>query len=234
MIAGRRVLAVVPARGGSKGVPLKNIRPVRGVPLLAMVAPVVRQVPEIDCTIVSTDHTEIERVAREAGLDVPFRRPAELSGDLVADWDVLVHALGEMEERDGVLYDVVLMLQPTCPLRRPAHIVEVLNELVGGGWDSVWTVSPTDAKFHPLKQLELEDGRLALFDPRGAGIIARQQLRPVYHRNGVAYAMTRACLLEQKAILGMKAGAVVVTDPLVNIDTPEDFERLERLLAGGA
>jgi CMP-N-acetylneuraminic acid synthetase len=230
VIAGRRVLAVVPARGGSKGVPLKNIRPVRGVPLLAMVAPVVRQVAEIDRTVVSTDHPEIARVAREAGLEVPFTRPAELSGDRIADWDVLVHALREMEARDDVPYDIVLMLQPTCPLRRASHLAAVLQELTGGGWDSVWTVSPTDMKFHPLKQLTLEEGRLALFDERGSAIVARQQLSTVYHRNGVAYAMTRACLLDQKGILGAKAGAVVVTEPMVNIDTAEDFERLEHLL----
>jgi CMP-N-acetylneuraminic acid synthetase len=231
MIEGKRVLAVIPARGGSKGVPLKNIRLVRGVPLLSMVAPVVRQVAEIDRTVVSTDHDEIARLACEAGFEVPFKRPAELSGDRIADWDVLVHSLREMEARDGMAYDVVVMLQPTCPLRRPEHVTAVLAELVHGGWDSVWTVSPTDLKFHPLKQLTLDDGRLALFDPRGAAIVARQQLSPVYHRNGVAYAMTRACLLEQKTILGTNAGAVVVTDPLVNIDTLEDFERLERRLA---
>jgi CMP-N,N'-diacetyllegionaminic acid synthase len=231
VIAGKRVLAVVPARGGSKGVALKNIRPVNGVPLIAMVAPVASQVAEIDRLVVSTDHDEIAAAARAAGLDVPFTRPAELSGDVVADWDVLVHALREMDGRDACSYDVILMLQPTCPLRRPEHLRGVLHHLVSGGYDSVWTVSPTDAKFHPLKQLTLEDGRLGYFDPKGAAVIARQQLSPVYHRNGAAYAITRACLLEQKSILGRQAGAVVVADPLVNIDTLDDFRRLEELLS---
>jgi CMP-N,N'-diacetyllegionaminic acid synthase len=228
VIDGRRVLAVVPARGGSKGVPLKNIRPVRGTPLIALVAPVVAQVPAIDRSVVSTDHAEIARVAREAGLDVPFLRPPELSGDTIGDWDVLVHALGEMERLDGHVYDVVLMLQPTCPLRTPAHVAHTLEQLVRDGLDSVWTVSATDLKAHPLKQLTVDGGRLDYFDPRGRSIVARQQLTPVYHRNGAAYAFTRACLLEQKSILGAKAGAVVIDDPLVNIDTVADFEELER------
>lgn len=230
MIDGRRVLAVVPARGGSKGVPLKNIRPVRGTPLIALVAPVVAQVPAIDRTVVSTDHAEIARVAGEAGLDVPFLRPPDLSGDTIGDWDVLVHALGEMERLDGHTYDVVLMLQPTCPLRRPEHVARTLEHLVRDGLDSVWTVSATDLKAHPLKQLTIDGGRLDYFDPRGRGIVARQQLTPVYHRNGAAYAFTRACLLEQKSILGAQAGAVVIDDPLVNIDTLDDFDALDRLL----
>jgi CMP-N,N'-diacetyllegionaminic acid synthase len=231
MIDGRKVLAVVPARGGSKGVPLKNIRPVNGVPLIAMAGSVIADVPEIDRAVVSTDHVEIAKTAEAAGIVAPFMRPPELSGDIVADWDVLVHALKEMERIDGIRYDVVLMLQPTSPLRKPSHIREVLRMLVADGLDSVWTVTETDVKFHPLKQLKIENGRMDYFDPRGSGIIARQQLGKVYHRNGIAYAITRQCLIEQGKIKGEKAGAVVITDPVVNIDTIRDFEDLERLLA---
>jgi CMP-N,N'-diacetyllegionaminic acid synthase len=231
MLDGRRILGVVPARGGSKGVPLKNIRLVRGVPLIAMVGEVVRGVPALDKTVVSTDHQEIAKVAMAAGIEAPFMRPPELSGDIVADWDVLTHALQTMEKIDGVAYDIVIMLQPTSPLRTPAHLTAVLEKLIREDLDSVWTVSPTDPKFHPLKQLQISDGRMGYFDPRGREIIARQQLGKVYHRNGVAYAMTRQCLLEQKKIMGEKAGAVVLEEPLVNIDTLEDFRILEDLLS---
>jgi CMP-N,N'-diacetyllegionaminic acid synthase len=234
MIGGKKILAVVPARGGSKGVPLKNIRLVNGVPLTAMTGRVIAQVPEIDRAVVSTDHEEIARVARDSGIDAPFMRPPELSGDIIADWDVLVHALAEAERIDKTTYDVVLMLQPTSPLRKPEHLREVLRKLVEEGLDSVWTVSETDLKFHPLKQLKIEDGRMDYFDPRGSAIIARQQLGKVYHRNGVAYAITRECLVDQKGIKGSKAGAVIISDPLVNIDTLDDFKTLENLLASGA
>src|SRR5438309_343462 len=93
MINGLTVLAVVPARGGSKGIALKNLRVVGGRPLIARVSDVVRAVPEIDRTVVSTDHSEIARVAREAGLDAPFLRPEAISGDRIGDFDVLIHAL---------------------------------------------------------------------------------------------------------------------------------------------
>jgi CMP-N,N'-diacetyllegionaminic acid synthase len=212
---------------------MKNIRPVQGVPLIAWVAKVTRQVAEIDKVVASTDHAEIARVAREAGIEAPFTRPPELSGDIVADWDVLVHALKEMERIDGVRYDVVLMLQPTSPLRKPGHLRSVLNKLVDENLDSVWTLSETDPKFHPFKQLKIADGRMDYHDPRGREIIARQQLTKVYHRNGVAYAMTRECLLEQGKIMGAKAGAVIIDDTLVNIDTLDDFKLLEDILSAG-
>jgi CMP-N-acetylneuraminic acid synthetase len=230
MIAGKRILAVVPARGGSKGVPLKNIRPVCGVPLVALSGKTVCAVPVIDHAVVSTDHEEIARVARESGLDAPFFRPESLSGDRIGDLEVLEHALLASEKHYGVTFDIVAMLQPTSPLRRPEHVAATLQKIVEEGLDAVWTVSPIDIKYHPLKQLVLQDGLLTLFDERGRSIIARQQLTPTYFRNGAAYAITRSCLLEQRTILGARSGAVVIDEPMVSIDTLEDFDTVERIL----
>lgn len=231
MIREKRILAVVPARGGSKGIPRKNLQPVGGIPLVARVGHLLKRLSAVDRAVVSTDCEEIRRVARESGLDGPFLRPPELSGDRVGDWEVLAHALAEVEAVDGVRYDVIVMLQPTCPLRRPEHVTGTIEKLLGEDLDSVWTVSETDPKAHPLKQLTLtEEGGLRLYDPAGAGIIARQQLRPVYHRNGAAYAVTRHCLLVQKTILGARAGALPIQDPLVNIDCPRDLRWAEYLL----
>ncbi len=231
MIAGQRVLAVVPARGGSKGIGLKNLRPVQGLPIVARVGDCVMAVPEIDRAVVSTDHEEIAAVAEAAGLAAPFRRPEAISGDRIGDIDVLSHALAEMERIDARRYDIVLMLQPTSPLRRPEHVVAALGMLVESDWDAVWTVSESDSKAHPLKQLTVSDGRLDHWDERGAGIVARQQLEPVYHRNGVAYAITRECLAEQKTILGARTGALVLDGYFVSIDTEWDIELVEFILA---
>jgi CMP-N,N'-diacetyllegionaminic acid synthase len=227
MIEGRRVLAVVPARGGSKGIPLKNLRQVGGRSLVAHAGAVAAAVPEIDRRVVSTDHEGIAAEAEAHGLAAPFRRPDALSGDRVGDWEVLDHALREMERIDGCIYDIVVMLQPTSPLRTAENVRDTIRKLVEGGHDAVWTVSPTDLKYHPLKQLAVEHGRMGFFDPRGAGIIARQQLSPVYHRNGVAYAFTRDCLLEHGAIMGPDTGAVVIEGSHVSIDTLEDIEKVE-------
>lgn len=232
MIGGKTVLAVAPARGGSKGIPLKNLREVGGRPLVARVGDVVRGVTEIDRAVVSTDHVEIARVAEAAGLSAPFLRPEEISGDRIGDFDVLIHALEATEALDRRRYDVVVMLQPTSPLRTAAHVAATIQMLVEGGWDSVWTVSQTDSKAHPLKQLTLTaDGGLGYYDPRGADIVARQQLAPVYHRNGVAYAMTRACLVDQRTIKGRKSGALVIEGEHVSIDTEWDISVVELLMA---
>lgn len=227
MIENRRVLAVVPARGGSQGIPLKNLRPVLGVPMVARVGDVVRAVPAIDRAVVSTDHEGIAAAAAAAGLAAPFRRPESLSGPQIGDWDVLVHALQETERLDAVSYDIIVMLQPTSPLRRPEHVQAALEMLIGGEWDAVWTVSETDSKAHPLKQLTTENRRLDYYDDAGRQIVARQQLEPVYHRNGVAYAITRDCLLTQRALMGARTGALVLEGHFVSIDTEWDIALAE-------
>jgi len=230
VLENKTILVVVPARGGSKGVNLKNIRTINGVPLVSLVGRVVKQLPYADRAIVSTDHPEIARLAERSGLDVPFMRPEKLSGDMVADWPVLHHALLECEKIDNREYDVVVMLQPTAPFREAEHVTETVQKLIKGGYDAVWTVSETDSKAHPLKQLVIRKDNLDYYDPAGANIIARQQLRPVYHRNGVAYAMTRDCILNKKNIMGDRTSFVIIDEPMVNIDTELDFKLAEFLL----
>lgn len=232
MFEGRRVLVVVPARGGSKGITLKNLREVGGVPLVGLAGRVAAALDFADRRIVSTDHAGIARVAGEYGLAAPFMRPEDISGATIGDWQVLIHALTEMERIDRCAYDIVVMLQPTSPSRTPDHVRRAVERLVRDGLDSVWTVSETDSKAHPLKQLTIgTDGALAYYDPAGAAIIARQQLTPVYHRNGIAYALTRQCLVEQKTIFGVKAGAEIIEGHVSNIDTEYDLEIANYLLS---
>ena len=231
MINGLSVLVVVPARGGSKGIPLKNLRKVNGIPLVASVGNIIKSIPEIDRSIVSTDHEEIASVAEDAGIAAPFRRPKGLSGDRVGDVEVLTHALLEMELIDGVTYDIVVMLQPTSPLRESKHVSDAINMLVDEGWDAVWTVSETDSKSHPLKQLIVNNNRLDYYDSSGSQIIARQQLKPIYHRNGIAYIITRECLLGKKSIKGDKTGALIIHGEHVSIDTEWDLSLVEFILS---
>ena len=231
MIEGKNVLAIVPARGGSKGIPLKNLRLVLGVPMVARVGHMMADLPMIDRAVVSTDNEEIAKVAEEAGLAAPFRRPESLSGDRIGDWDVLNHALLETERLDSRRYDIVVMLQPTSPMRRIEDVVNTIQMLENEGWDSVWTVSATDNKHHPIKQLIVnEDGAMDYYDQQGATIVARQELIPVYSRNGVAYAITRDCLLTQKKIKGARAGALVVPGYHVSIDVELDIEMMEFIM----
>lgn len=230
MINGKTVLTVIPARGGSKGVKLKNLRKVNGASLIEHACNCVNDLPNIDRAIISTDHPLIAAEGEKHGVQTPFWRPDFLSGDLVGDRDVLAHALNEIETLDKRKYDLVLMLQPTSPLRRSSDVQETLAKVSCGSHSSCWTVSRTDLKYHPLKQLNCIEGTLSFWDRKGSEIIARQQLEPVYHRNGVAYAFTRDCILVQNSLLGLNASYLVTEEPNISIDTEEDIILVERLL----
>ena len=229
MINGLSVLAIIPARGGSKGVPLKNLRKVGGVPIVELAARVSSAVSYIDRTVVSTDHEGIARAAKEGGAEAPFMRPEVLSGDRVSDLQVLTHALLEMEQHDNRMFDLIVMLQPTSPLRTKQHVIDSIEFLVENNYDSVWTVSETDSKCHPLKQLIINGGVLCYYDKKGKEIIARQQLNPVYHRNGISYVIRRKVLINQKSLMGEKPGACIVEGDHISIDTEKDFKIIESL-----
>jgi CMP-N-acetylneuraminic acid synthetase len=231
MIDDKLILAIVPARGGSKGLKLKNLQPILGIPMISYAGNCISSIKEIDRAIVSTDNDEIAKVAKSAGLDVPFRRPEEISDDYSSDIDVLIHAVQEIEKFDNKKYDIILMLQPTSPLRKPEHIISAISMLVEGNWDAVWTVSQSDSKTHPLKQLTINGENLSLWDPSGKDIVARQQLDPIYHRNGVVYAFTRECILKQKTILGKRTGALPLNGRFVSIDTEWDIQLVEFILS---
>ena len=204
MINNKNILAIVPARGGSKGIPLKNLKKLGDYSLIARVGLTVKKIPEIDRVVVSTDNEKIAKEAEKFGISAPFKRPKSISGDYISDYDVLLHSLKSIEKIDKRKYDIILMLQPTSPLRKPLHIKNTLKMLIDNEFDSVWTVSETDSKHHPLKQLTIKNSMINYYDVEGSNIIARQQLKKTYHRNGIAYAMTRDCIVEQKSIRGKK------------------------------
>jgi CMP-N,N'-diacetyllegionaminic acid synthase len=224
MINKLNVLAVIPARGGSKGIPLKNLKKVGGVPIVEIASQVASTVEFIDRIVVSTDNEEIAKAAIKGGADAPFRRPEILSGDRISDTQVLAHALQEVERQDKKIYDIVVMLQPTSPLRTKQHIVDSVEMLINNNYDSVWTVSETDSKSHPLKQLTIKNKALDYYDTQGKDIIARQQLEMVYHRNGIAYVLKRDVILNSKTIKGSNCGALICQGDFISIDTEKDLE----------
>lgn len=229
MIEGRSVLAVVPARGGSKGIPLKNITRFHGRPLIEWTADFVLALDFVDRSVVSTDNQEIAVIAETAGINCPFERPEHLSGDRISDYEVLIHALKKMEKIDGHCYDVVLMLQPTSPYRKVAQVRQVVMTLLAEGLDTVVTVSRTPLSYHPLKQFSIADGRLNYYQEKGRSVVARQDLSQTYHRNGIAYAITRDCLINQRKVIGNHSGAHIIEHDFINIDSREDLARGESM-----
>ena len=219
----RTILAVVPARGGSKGIARKNLLKLGGLSLVARAGLVVESLPWIDHAIVSTDDHDIQKEGIRSGLDAPFLRPKELSGDYAAVIDVWQHALIESEKKFATIFDVSILLEPTSPFRTPKQVESTVSKLIRGEYDSVLTVSPTDSKQHPLKQLVINEDKIKHYDQLGKTITARQQLENVYHRNGAAYAITRQCLLGYGSITTNKSSFIVISEPIVNIDTKWDF-----------
>jgi CMP-N-acetylneuraminic acid synthetase len=232
---GLRVLAVIPARGGSKGIPKKNIAPVAGKPLISYTTELTQTLPWLDSTLVSTDSKEIAEVATlTPGLEIIWR-PEELSGDRIGDHPVLRHALLAREEQTGEHYDIVLMLQPTSPLRTVDDIEGCITQLHEGNWDAVWSVSETELTYHPRKQLALSpEGKLDFVIPGGHAIVARQELEPVFHRNGVCYAFARDFLVGSESTYSeAKTSAVVTPGAHISIDTPEDLAAVEKIILNG-
>lgn len=234
MRSGKSILAVVPARSGSKGLPHKNMRPLAGKSLIAHAAGVLAALQWLDRRVISTDSHDYAREAESHGLSAPFIRPPHLSTDTAGAIETLQHALATAEELDRRVYDVVLIIEPTSPLRIPADIESSVDLLIATGADSVVTVSPIDSKFHPMKLLAIEDDRVNFYSPQGQGIKARQQLGGQYcFRNGLCYALTRDCLMTHQKIFTDNTRPLLVNRPIANIDDAMDFEWAEFLLTRG-
>jgi CMP-N,N'-diacetyllegionaminic acid synthase len=227
-----RTVAIIPARGGSKGVPRKNIRPLHGKPLLAYTAEAARRACRLARVILSTDDAEIAEAGRACGLDVPFIRPAELARDDTPMLPVVQHAVAFLESR-GERFDAVCLLQPTNPMRRAEDIDACVELLEASGADSVFTVLPVPAEYNPhWVYLRGPDGSLRLSTGEAAPISRRQELPPAYHREGGVYVVRRDVLMVGGSLYGARAcGHLVDQARSVNIDLPEDWLRAESLLA---
>ena len=232
MIGNESVLAMVPARSGSKGVADKNMRRLKGLSLIAWAGRTLAALPEVDARVLSTDSAAYAEEGKKHGLEVPFLRPAELSGDRATAMDALRHALGEMERRAGKRFDRIILVEPTCPLRRPLDVRACLEALRSSGARSALTLSRLSAKSHPYKVLTLDGERVRPFHPEGGAVTGRQDLPGgLYWRNGAAYAFTRRSVLEDAVPVGDDTAGVVIDRPLANIDDETDFAWAEFLMA---
>ena len=225
------VLGLIPARGGSKGVPGKNVRPLAGHTLLEYTARAARESGVLDRVILSTDSAEIADAGRRAGLEVPFMRPATLAADDTPMVPVIEHALAEVS-RSEWSPDIVVLLQPTSPLRRPDHIRDAIAMLRDTGADSVVTVVEVPRHLSPDYVMRIEGGRLTPFLPDGARVTRRQDARAAYSRDGTVYAFRRATIERTGSIYGEDCRPLLIDacDSL-SIDSPEDWDEAERLLA---
>ena len=220
------VVAIVPARGGSKGIPRKNVVPFLGAPLVAHTIDQSLRSERVDRTYVSTDDGEIATVARDAGATV-IDRPDDLAGDRSPTEDALLHALGVVRD-DGVDPDVVVLLQCTSPLRREDDIDSVVGLVTDDGCDSALSVR-RDHGFYWRDDPDADDGAEPInYDPSERAM--RQELDPRYRENGSIYAVETAVLEREACRIGGDVGLHVMPKPLsLEIDTPEDLTLVEAI-----
>lgn len=230
------IIAIIPARGGSKGVPGKNIKLLAGKPLIAWTIEAAKAVSSISRVIVNTDDTDIARISKKYGAEI-FDRPKDLAEDLTLDFPVFEHHLRALRKK-GELPDIVVDLRGTAPLRNSARIAEGIELLIKAGRekaDSVRAVSK--AAKHPYKMWKLQNGFIEPFLPESfTGMkepynAARQMLPPVFQNNGSMNAFWPEVVLEKKSMTGEKILGYSMEDwESVNIDSEIDFLLAEELM----
>ena len=231
-----RTIAIIPARGGSKGLPGKNVRLLGGLPLIAHSIRFAGLCHEIERCIVSTDSEEIATVAREAGGQVPFLRPAELAQDATPMLPVLQHAIQEVETSEGKSYELVVLLQVTSPFRLPEDISRAL-EIMDDDRRSAGVVAVSEPSFNPrVVCVEEREGYLDFAFSRGL-YKRRQDAAPVYRINGMLYVWRRDHLMRSTAddLYTAPHRCLLVPDErALDIDSLHDFQVAEALLQAGA
>ena len=222
-------LAIVPARGRSKGLPRKNLLPLAGKPLVCWTIEHAFAAKSVDRVIVSTDDEEIAAIAQAAGADVPFLRPAELAEDDTADLPVLAHALAWLSEHEGFEPDIIVWLRPTSPLRTAEDIDAAVGLLESRGARCVRSVCLTE--HHPAWMYRMENDELELFEVPGGPYMRRQDLPAVYRPNGAVDVIRRNAVPEGGALFATPAvGYVMPRERSIDIDDAVDLGLASMLL----
>ena len=222
------ILAVIPARGGSKGIPKKNLSLLHGTSLVGLATKVARNSNYVTHTIISTDDKFIADEATSFGATFIELRPQELSSDTATDQPVLQFELNRAEHHFGLVFQIVVMLQPSSPLRTSDDIDFCINKLITTKASSVWTVSPIEKHFHYKKQLVVSDDGFLKLAVQGPEITRRQDLSEVFRRNGAVYAYTRDTVLSDPLLRGGRCYGVTLSHATANIDTMSDLEEARK------
>jgi CMP-N-acetylneuraminic acid synthetase len=225
--------AVIPARGGSKGLPGKNLMKVGRLSLIGHAVASARESRLLSRVVVSTDDEAIAFEVKQMGGEVPFARPAELASDEAGMIPVLQHAVRWLEDAEGTKPELVVLLQPTSPFRTGSDIDRVIQRVIDSGADSAQTL--VEASYHPYFMSRLEGDRtVALFPAESARYVRRQDPPKIYQPSGSVYVTRRTVLMEEGRIIGRdNRGLVMEYEASVKIDTVWEFRLAEAVLAAG-
>jgi CMP-N,N'-diacetyllegionaminic acid synthase len=224
-----RVLGLITARRGSKGIPGKNIKVLGHQPLIAYVIQDGLQAKLIDKLIVSTDAEEIAEVAVQFGAEIPFIRPAELALDTTPSIDVVIHGIQFLEEK-GEFFDAVCLLQPTSPFKPKGFIDACIEKFIETQADSLVSVLEVPHEYNPHWTFEMDAiGHLSIATGEAMLIPRRQELPKAYHRDGSVYISKVSLIKERKVLVGGNTvGMISDAKYYANLDTLEDWEKAEK------
>jgi CMP-N,N'-diacetyllegionaminic acid synthase len=226
-----RILAIIPARGGSKGIPGKNIKLLNGKPLMEYTTEIALQSELLTEVVVSTEDESIAAVAKRLGIKLPFIRPMELAQDDTPTIDVIIHAL-QWYEKQTIFFDAVCLLQVTSPFRTVNFLNKAIEKFIASACDSLVSVQKVPHEYNPHWTFEVnEEGHLKIATGETNIITRRQELPLAYHRDGSIYITKTEVLLAAHSLYG-KSTAFIESEPdfYVNIDTMEDWEKAEEMI----
>lgn len=228
MYKDKKILAIIPARGGSKGIPYKNIMDICGKPLIAYSIEAAKKSKYIDYTLVSTDDTKIKEVSLKYGASVPFLRPEEISNDTAKSIDVVIHGINYLKE-NGEEFDYVVLLQPTSPLRTCKDIDEAIETLIKREEESL--VSVCEVEENPVLMRVIKDNSLQEIMNFDGDNLRRQDLPTVYIFNGALYINKVSMLLKDKAFVDKKTLPYIMEkEKSIDIDNKIDAKLAELIL----
>lgn len=229
MFLNKRILALVPARGGSKGIKYKNLRKVKNDTLIAHTSKFIDRCKFFDEKIISTESLKIINHANKLGFKF-LKRSNMTSKDYTSDFDVISEVLkNKLIKKNS--YDFVVYLQPTSPIRKISHLKKALHFVIKREYDASWSVSEVDKKFHPKKVLKLsKKNYLSAYSNSGKKIFARQQLGDIYIRNGIFYIFKIQKLLKSRNIFLKKNYPSITNYPSINIDTYQDLIKARKMI----
>lgn len=217
-----KIFALIPARGGSKGIKRKNLKKIAGKSLLEWAVITAKKSNLFDKIILSSDDDEIIKEGKRFGADVPFVRPSKLSSHDSLTHDVWKHAWKFAEDYYSCSYDYSVLLEPTSPLRIIEDIYKTLSKVVNDGFSSAVTLSKTPAHFTPHKTLILKNEKINFFHSDGINNTIRQNIPDFFHRNGLCYAVNKKQIFENNVIIDHNSAGIVIDRNVINID--DEFE----------
>lgn len=226
-----RILAIIPARGGSKGVPGKNIKLLNGKPLLAYTSEIALQSRYLTEVILSSEDEEIMGVAKRLGIKVPFNRPMALAQDNTPSIDIIVHAL-KWYENQNIYFDAVCLLQVTSPFRTLPFLNKAIKKFIKMDCDSLISVQKVPQEYNPHWTFEINEvGNLKIATGENEIISRRQELPVAYHRDGSIYITKTKVILQQYSIYGKSTSFIESSSECyVNIDTLKDWKKAEMII----